>query len=128
MSKPIFLVCGCQKYREYLLAAIKCFSRAAWITIGVVGDPGYNQYSFDDQILTVPVSDLYEFLPLKIYTAIKWIYETYPNTLGIYKTDDDIVYSDISYLEVEIYITNALLHFGVFVQITVLLQMFNYGE
>lgn len=91
-TRPIFLICGCRKYREYLDAAIKRMDRPKWRTIGIVGDPECGTPRLEGSILTLPVSDIYETLPYKLYSAYKWIYENFPKTPGIYKTDDDITY------------------------------------
>ena len=94
-TRPIFLICGCRKYREYLDAAILRMDRPKWRTIGVVGDPDCGTPRLDGQILTLPVSDIYEALPVKIHAAFTWAYNTFPKSPGIYKTDDDIIYHDM---------------------------------
>ena len=100
--KPIFIVCGCMKYKIYLEAAIRRFTRPTWITVGFIGDMTISEPHKDGDIVYLPVSDKYEDLPRKIYAAFSWVSSTYPNSPGIYKTDDDIVYNDIQILEDEI--------------------------
>jgi hypothetical protein len=96
-EKPVLLICGCKKYEPYLHAAIQRFKLSAWTTIGVVGDPTLAEPAYDKKtnIVTLPVSDIYERLPAKIYAAIAWVMKTFPEVPGIYKTDDDILYGDI---------------------------------
>jgi hypothetical protein len=94
MTKPVVLVCGCEKYRTMLLTAIKRFTNSSgWITVGCIGKPSLTEPVFDasESIVYLPVSDTYEALPIKIWTAFTWIMKTWPDTPGIFKTDDDIL-------------------------------------
>ena len=36
-TRPVILVTGCQKYREYLTPAMRRFSHPEWRTIGIIG-------------------------------------------------------------------------------------------
>ena len=97
MLPPVILITGCQKYIKYLHAAIRrmdVFQKECEI-IGIVGDPTYFAATLDPatKILTLPVSDTYEDLPKKIHAAMSWIFHERPNISGIFKTDDDIVFS-----------------------------------
>jgi len=94
MNVPILLICGCQKYKEELLRAIKRFEHSSYRTIGIIGDPSVPTH-FNGVYLSLEVEDTYEALPMKIQTAFAWIYANYPNTAGIFKTDDDIYFDNI---------------------------------
>jgi hypothetical protein len=59
--------------------------------VGLLGDPTLTEPSFDGTILTLNVNDTYEYLPLKIFKAFSWCLNQWPDTVGIFKTDDDIV-------------------------------------
>ena len=93
MQKPILLIAGCRRYREYLDAAIKRMSRPEWEVIGVIGSTT-DEPSFDleTRILSVPNPDTYEALPAKLHAAYCWIAKERPGAPGIFKTDDDIVF------------------------------------
>jgi hypothetical protein len=65
----------------------------AYITICIIGDLNC-QTNFNENLLTLQVEDTYEALPIKIQAAFKWIYENYPNTVGVFKTDDDIFFEN----------------------------------
>jgi hypothetical protein len=88
--RPVVLVCGCERYRSYLSAAIRRLSRPEYEIIGIVGG---HQEAFDPatRILTLTVPDTYEALPTKIQAAIAWIHKERKEIPGIFKTDDDIV-------------------------------------
>jgi hypothetical protein len=95
-TRPILLVCGCQKYRPYLEAALRRFAHPDWISVGVIGDPTIGAPRREGDILILPIGDNYEALPAKVHAAVTWISQTYPDTVGIWKTDDDIVYQDVT--------------------------------
>lgn len=114
-TRPVFLVCGCRKYRDYLEAAIRRMDRPQWRTIGIVGDPDCGEPHLEGQILTLPVSDIYEALPAKIYAAFTWAYHTFPKSPGIYKTDDDIIYHDMKGLTKAIRSLQNKPYWGLFV-------------
>lgn len=102
---PILLVCGCQKYLQYVCAGIKRFHRPEeWHTIGLLGDSTLTIPVFDESssILTLPVPDTYESLPRKIHAALEWIHEQWPTIPGVFKTDDDIVIHDLDHLSMAI--------------------------
>jgi hypothetical protein len=65
----------------------------AWVTVGLVADPTLRAPVFDEatRILTVATPDTYEALPQKIHAAFAWIVQRWPETPGIFKTDDDIL-------------------------------------
>lgn len=104
-SSPIIMICCCQKYIEYLHAAVKRFTNSSWKVVGIVG--GVNKTTYDDKtnILSLEISDTYENLPSKIHAAIEWIYKKWPNCSGIFKTDDDII-MDIEELSTLLLSTN----------------------
>lgn len=109
---PVLLVCGCRVHESYLRAALERFHRPdAWRTIGIIGDPTSTVPTYDDvsRILTLPVADTYAALPTKIHAALSWIALNWPDVPGVFKTDDDIVISDISGLvtEIKAYIENG---------------------
>lgn len=115
-AKSILLVCGCEKYREYLDAAVSRFAHPSWRVIGVVGG-GTGAAQLQGDVLTLPVRDNYEALPIKIHAAFEWIIENHPETPGVFKTDDDIVIEDNSELAVTIasYIEQNVLYAGIHV-------------
>ena len=92
-SLPILLICGCKKYQQSLLNAYERMKSDAYITLCIVGDLNCKT-NLNEYLLTLQVEDSYEALPLKIHAAFKWIYENYPNTVGIFKTDEDIFFED----------------------------------
>lgn len=49
-------------------------------------------YNPATHILTLPVPDTYEALPRKIITALRYITTRWPDAVGVFKTDDDIVF------------------------------------
>ncbi len=67
--------------------------------VGVMGG-GLEEAEWNEQerIVTLPVSDKYEDLPSKIHAAVSWIYKQWPKTIGIWKTDDDIVYQSMEHV------------------------------
>jgi len=89
-DKPILLLCGCQKYREYLEAAIRRFQRPEWELIAIIGSDEPAHLDPATRILTLPVPDTYEALPRKIHAAFAWIAKERPGTRGVFKTDDDM--------------------------------------
>lgn len=95
-TRPIFLVTGCQRYRTYVEAAIQRFADPAFRIIGYVGDPTGTLtepvYDTSSQIVVLPTPDNYETLPTKVHAAFCWAAATFPNSPGIWKTDDDIIY------------------------------------
>jgi hypothetical protein len=92
-SLPILLICGCKKYYQSLLNAHERMKSDAYITICIIGDLNC-ETNFNGSLLTLQVEDTYEALPLKIHAAFKWIHKNYPNTVGVFKTDDDIFFED----------------------------------
>lgn len=112
--KPIFLICGCIKYRNSLEYAIKRFSRPSWITVGCVGDPALElpYYDISQNIVHLPVGDTYEQLPQKMWQAFHWIMTTWPDTPGVFKTDEDIWFTDMNELERTITNNTAILYWG----------------
>lgn len=93
-SRPVLLIAGCRKYQPFLEAAMKRMRRPGWRVIGLMGDPTLPAPVLNGRgILTVPVEDTYERLPLKLQAAYTWIYETMPTAAGVFKTDEDILYS-----------------------------------
>ena len=99
---PIILVCGCLKYQKSLELAIKRFQYPSCLTIGIIGDPILQDCELRENILYVNSEDTYEKLPLKLYLAYKWVNDNFPNIIGIFKTDDDIVIENLDKLHYEI--------------------------
>jgi len=97
-TRPVLLVTGCQKYREYLTPAIRRFTRPEWRTIGIVGGAATTTYDPSSGILSLAVPDNYESLPTKIQAAVAWVAQEFPAVPGLFKTDDDIVLADIQHL------------------------------
>ena len=98
-KRPIFLIGGCRKYQEFLTAAaIRMRRDNAWRIVTVIGG-GEGDATFDGTLLTLPVNDNYESLPSKIYAAFAWVYHYFPNSPGVWKTDDDILYKDLKVLQ-----------------------------
>jgi hypothetical protein len=92
ITKPVLLICGCNKYAEYLYAAIKRMQHPSWIVVGILGGGKTTFFDVSSSILTVAQSDVYESLPAKLHTAYVWILKNWPETPGIFKTDEDIVF------------------------------------
>ena len=115
MALPVVLVTGCQKYRPYLEAAMKRFASPEWRTIGFIGDPTITEARIEDEILTLPVSDIYEALPAKVHAAFCWVAANCPGVPGVFKTDDDIVFATPSDLRVAIPQFKELPYWGLFV-------------
>lgn len=88
--EPIVLILGCQKYKANLLAAIDRMKLPSYRVIGLVGTT--EPTSFDGTILSLQVEDSYEYLPRKVHAAFCWVHEHFPETVGIFKTDDDIFF------------------------------------
>ena len=102
MPTPVILICGCEKYRASLKDALTRYARpSAWDVVGCIGHPELTQpeYNADENIVYLPVSDVYEALPAKIQAAISWISTWKPDAPGIFKTDEDIFFDDLADLE-----------------------------
>jgi hypothetical protein len=93
MTEPILLICGCQKYKLSLEQAIIRFTNPVYKVIGILGDINSPTH-LNGSLLSLQVEDTYETCPAKIQAAFRWIYENYPNTPGIFKTDEDIFIDD----------------------------------
>lgn len=93
MDKPVLLICACRKYKYSLLEAIKRFESPIYKIIGVMGDLNSPTH-FNGRILTLQVEDTYEYLPKKLRMAFSWIVTNFPDSPGIFKTDDDITIDD----------------------------------
>lgn len=96
MSEPIIMICCCKKYQAYLNAAIQRMERPEWRVVGIIGDLTLSEPVFDGKIVTLNVNDTYEFLPQKIQKGFEWCYKQWPDTAGIFKTDEDIVFDNIN--------------------------------
>jgi hypothetical protein len=120
-TKPVLFVTGCQKYRQYVDAALIRFANPAWHIVGIVGSAAEEATATATtatrvgDIVTLPVPDTYEALPTKIHAAFSWIAANYPNTVGIFKTDDDIVFGDMAHLARAIALCEARPYWGLFV-------------
>ncbi len=77
---------------------MKRFSHPDWRTIGIVGGATTTVYDISSGVLELAVPDSYELLPTKIQAAFSWIYNTFPSSPGVFKTDDDMVYDDLAQL------------------------------
>jgi len=91
MTEPILLIMACQKYKDNLLRAIERMRLPEYRVIGLVGTT--EPTTFDGTILSLQVEDSYEFLPKKVKAAFCWIHANFPDTVGIFKTDDDIFFA-----------------------------------
>lgn len=115
----MILICGCKKYEEYLRAAIKRHSGKKMLRIvGIMGDPTLTDASWNEteRLLILPTPDTYEDLPKKIHAAVCWINDKWPNTPGIFKTDDDIIFEDLSKLMIFIYRNLSIPYWGGYVE------------
>lgn len=106
------LICGCKKYEAYLRAALQYMKRPGLLVVGLLGDPALAASAYNDDILTVNVPDTYEYLPLKIWTAVEWISQRFPAITGIFKTDDDIRVHSVDLLLETIYQNSATPYWG----------------
>ena len=112
-SGPILFLCGCQKYREYLDAAMRRMQSPAWRTVGVVGGgTGSSVYDAATQILSLAVPDTYEALPTKVHAAFSWIHKQFPNASGVFKTDDDMIFPNLKMLAFAIDRSKELPYWG----------------
>jgi hypothetical protein len=104
-SRPVLLICGCQKYLVSLKAAIKRFANPKYVVIGLIGNPD-RPTAFDEKarILYLQVEDTYDALPIKIQAAISWVHKNLPDVPGIFKTDEDIFPKSVIRLASEIVI------------------------
>lgn len=94
-TRPVLLVCGCEKYRPYLEAAVRRHAKhPEWRVVGLLGNPSIHEPTFDGTLLTVPNPDTYEALPAKIQAAATWIATMWPEVPGYFKTDDDIEFGN----------------------------------
>lgn len=91
---PIVLICGCKKYELSLRNAIERLIDPEWKVLGIMGNETAKEPTFDGKIVTLPVHDSYEYLPEKIVSAMEWCSTQWPEAVGIFKTDDDIVFHD----------------------------------
>lgn len=113
-TEPVIMICGCQKYKKHLILALKRFENTSCKVIGIIGGVSNTEYDETTQILSLNVEDNYENVPKKIYEGIKWIYENYPKTRGIFKTDDDIYFPYLKQL-IDTVIRTDNLYMGCFV-------------
>jgi hypothetical protein len=92
--RKVLLICGCNKYEDYLHAAMRRMDRPEFELIGILGGSTDAEPSFNPEtrILTLPVPDTYEALPSKIHAAFAWIHKERPGIPGIFKTDDDMIF------------------------------------
>lgn len=105
-QKPFILVMGCRRYYDMLMEAIDHFTDklCSCITLGVVGDPDVSEAVLEGQVLKVPVEDTWEALPKKVYAAFDWVLRNVPDTIGVFKTDDDIRFFELDKLFASLYI------------------------
>ena len=98
---PVLIICGCEKYKDSLIKAVKRFDNDKYRVIGILGNPD-QPTSYDEQILSLQAEDTYEALPLKIQAAFSWVYDNYPESPGVFKTDEDIYFKSYNSLAREI--------------------------
>jgi hypothetical protein len=65
-----------------------------WQVVGLLGDSSLTEAHLKGAILTLPVPDTYEALPAKVYAGFSWLATKLPHAIGIFKTDDDIIFQD----------------------------------
>ena len=65
-----------------------------WQVVGILGDLTLTAPKLEGAVLTLPVPDTYEGLPAKVHAGFTWLAAKLPNAVGIFKTDDDIVFPD----------------------------------
>ena len=93
-KRPIIMICGCQKYLPYLKVAMLRMVHPDWQVVGLVGDPTLTEARLDGAIVTLPVPDTYEGLPAKVQAGFTWLATKLPHSVGIFKTDDDIIFPE----------------------------------
>lgn len=93
-TRPIIMICGCQKYLPFLKTAMRRLVHPDWQVVGLIGDPMLTEAHLKGAILTLPVPDTYEGLPAKVHAGFSWLATKLPHAAGVFKTDDDIVFSD----------------------------------
>lgn len=111
-EQPIVLICGCKKYEASLHAAIERLCDHEWRVVGILGDETANEPTFDGKIVTLPVHDSYEHLPTKIVSAMAWCSTQWPEAVGIFKTDDDILFHDKQELKEAIFRNRSIPYWG----------------
>ena len=116
MSPPILIICGCKKYETYLQAALLRMRSVHWIVLGIIGDPTRTEPYCDGFILYLPVEDTYEYLPKKLHAAYSWCFDKFPDTIGIFKTDEDILFANVNLLIVAILKNKTTPYWGIRVQ------------
>lgn len=99
------IVCCCYKYKNQHEKISKFWNNIERKTkifriFYLFGNPKIkkNEYIEKDKTLILKVDDTYESLPKKIYEAVNYIYTYYPEIEGIFKTDDDIEFENVSEL------------------------------
>jgi len=111
----ILLICGCQKYKQSLLKSLERFSSPEWETIGIIG--GQQETTLvtqnDKKILHLKVEDSYEFLPKKIFLAFQWCFKNFPLCEGVFKTDEDILISNMKKFTKSLLENKKTLYWGV---------------
>jgi len=120
--KPILLICGCFKYEKTLLKAIERFKNDKYKIIGVMANPNLPTSTMvlniddtrDSILLRVNTEDTYEALPFKIQAAFSWIATHLPDTPGVFKTDDDLVFESVEILADKITEHTHLDYWGVY--------------
>lgn len=93
-TRPIILICGCKKYQQYLVAAVMRMTRPEWRVVAMLGDPTLTEPQFAGSFLKLPVADTYEALPAKVHAGFSWCAKNFPASPGVFKTDDDILFTD----------------------------------
>lgn len=102
------VICCCYKYhKNYELCLEKWKDTMSkyssvfrfFYIFGTIGTTKYNE---NTHILQIDVEDTYDALPKKICKAYEYILTNYPNTKGIFKTDDDIEFTNYDLLPLEL--------------------------
>jgi len=93
------IICCCYKYyKNYEL----CYEKWKNIIVAypfinfffIFGTPGSTNYDENTHVLQLDVDDDYDSLPKKICKAYQFIMDNYPHIEGIFKTDDDIDFTN----------------------------------
>lgn len=109
-ARPTLMILGCEKYRATLELAIRQFAHPAWRVVGVVG--GSSETTFDGSILSVAAPDTYDDLPKKVFHAFEWIARQWPNSIGVFKTDEDILMENVADLATTVLANHRIPYWG----------------
>jgi hypothetical protein len=108
--RPVLMILGCEKYIKSLELAVERFKSDSYTIVAVTG--GGSELIYNPPFLILPVSDTYDDLAKKVYSAFEWIYAHFPQTVGVFKTDEDIVLDNMVLFEKVILDNHSLLFWG----------------